>query len=182
MLRNSIDAWGAVAKSLHWSMALLLLAQLLLGALALAWPLSPTKIQLFIWHKSLGLLLFALAIVRLAWRWSNPVPRLPPATPEWQRRAGQTSHLLLYLCLIALPATGWIINSASNVPLKVFWLFRLPAITAPDKALAGLMKSVHFGLVILLLLLLALHIAAALHHHYVRHDEVLERMLPGRHR
>lgn len=180
MLRNAIDSWGAVAKLLHWSMALLLVGQLVLGALAFAWPLSPTKLYLFIWHKSLGLTLLLLVVMRLAWRLSNPTPRLPPTLPGWQRLASRISHLSLYACLIALPVTGWIINSASNIPLKVFWLFRLPAITEPDKALAQTMKWGHRGLVVVFLLLLAIHIGAALHHHFVRHDEVLKRMLPGK--
>ncbi|GGC06029.1 cytochrome b [Marinobacterium zhoushanense] len=171
-----------MAKLLHWLMAALLLIQLLLGAFALIWPLSPTKLQLFIWHKSLGLLLLVLVLIRLAWRWLNPVPRLPSSVPPWQRLASQLSHLTLYVCLIALPITGWVINSASNVPLKVFWLFRLPNITEPDKALEQLMKWVHGGFVMLFLLVLVVHIAAALHHHFVRHDEVLTRMLPGRSR
>jgi len=180
MLRNTVDSWGTVAKALHWLMALLLLGQLALGFIAIEWPLSPTKIHLFIWHKSLGLSLLVLVIVRLVWRWSNPVPRLPPTTAKWQRQASRISHLLLYVCLMALPASGWIINSASNIPLRVFWLFRLPAITAPDKALAQVMKSVHAGLVAALMLLLVIHIGAALHHHFVRHDQVLRRMLPGK--
>ncbi|GAA0694436.1 cytochrome b [Marinobacterium maritimum] len=182
MLGNTVDSWGTVAKLLHWSMALLLLIQLVLGVLAVAWPLSPAKLNLFIWHKSLGLALLLLVSIRLLWRWSNPVPGLPPTIPNWQRQASWVSHLLLYFCLVALPLTGWVMSSASNIPLKVFWLFRLPDITAPDKALAQMMKGVHFGLVVLFVLLLAVHILAALHHYFVRHDGVLERMLPGRER
>lgn len=182
MLRNTVDSWGAVAKLLHWFMALLLLMQLVLGVLAVVWPLSPAKLNLFIWHKSLGLALLLLVSIRLLWRWSNPVPGLPPAIPNWQRQASRVSHLLLYFCLIALPLTGWVMNSASNIPLKVFWLFRLPDITAPDKAMAQMMKDVHLGLVVLFVLLLAVHVLAALHHHFVRRDEVLARMLPGRYR
>jgi len=182
MLRNSVDSWGAVAKLLHWLMALLLFGQLALGILAFGWPLSPTKINLFIWHKSLGLLLLVLVILRLVWRWSNPVPGLPSTIPGWQRRASRISHLLLYVCLIVLPLSGWIINSASNIPFRVFWLFKLPAITEPDKALAQLMKVAHNGLAAAFMLLLVIHISAALHHHFVRHDRVLRRMLPGKRR
>lgn len=182
MLGNTVDSWGRVAKLIHWLMAALLMVQLLLGAFARTWPLSPTKLELFIWHKSLGLLLLVLVLLRLAWRWSNPVPHLPASVPPWQQLASRISHLLLYACLIALPITGWVINSASNIPLKVFWLFPLPDITEPDKALAQLMKWVHSGFVMLFLALLVVHISAALHHHFVRHDDVLKRMLPERFR
>lgn len=178
MFRNSESAWGTVAKLLHWGIAALILAQIVLGLVAVGWHLSPTKLNLFIWHKSLGILLLALIAVRLLWRFANPTPRLPADTPGWERRAARASHVLLYICMLALPLTGWIINSAANVPLRLFWLFPLPAITAPDKALADAMKLVHLGLVITLAVALAVHIAAALRHHFIKGTDILTRMLP----
>lgn len=178
-LRNGPTSWGAVACLLHWGMALLLLVQIALGVLAVSWHLSPAKINLFIWHKSLGVLILVLALARLSWRFLNPVPVLPSGTPPWQRLASRVSHGALYVCMLALPVTGWVINSAANVPLRVFWLFPLPSITAPDRALAETMKLVHGGLVVLFLAVLAVHILAALHHHFFRRDDVLARMLPG---
>lgn len=177
-LRNSPTSWGAVARLFHWSMAMLLLAQMVLGIMAVAWRLSPVKINLFIWHKSLGVLILVLVLMRLAWRLLNPPPALP-SMPTWQHVASRASHGVLYLCMLALPVTGWIINSAANVPLRVFWLFPLPAITAPDRALAEAMKLVHGGLVLLFAAVLAVHIVAAFHHHFFRRDEVLTRMLFG---
>lgn len=180
MLRNTDTAWGTIAKFLHWGIAILIVAQIILGLVAIGWRLSPTKLNLFIWHKSLGILLLATIAARLLWRFANPTPHLPGNTPAWERFAAHASHALLYICMFGLPLSGWVINSAANVPLRVFWLFPLPAITAPDKALAETMKVVHLGLLVTLCIVLAIHIAAALRHHFIKRTDILLRMLPER--
>jgi cytochrome b561 len=178
VLRNDADSWGAPAKLFHWVMAALIFAQIALGLAAVSWRVSPTKLNLFVWHKSTGLLILALLVLRLLWRLSNRVPGLPPEMARWERAAAHLSHFLLYALMIALPLTGWVIASASNVPFKIFWTIPLPAIVAPDKAVEDLFSSVHGWLVALLALVLVAHIGAALQHHYVKRDAVLSRMLP----
>ena len=180
MLRNDADSWGAPAKLFHWVMAALILAQIALGLVAVSLRVSPAKLNLFVWHKSIGMLILALLALRLLWRLSNRAPALPAEMAAWERLSAHLSHSLLYALMIALPVTGWIISSASNVPFRIFWLVPLPAITGPDKATADLFASVHGWLVTLLALALAAHIGAALRHHYVKHDAVLARMLPWR--
>jgi cytochrome b561 len=179
MLRNASDSWGAPAKLFHWVMAALILAQIALGLMAANWRLSPTKIELFFWHKSTGMLILALVGLRILWRLANPTPELPADMAGWERAAARLSHLLLYALMIALPVTGWIVNSASNVPFRIFWLIPLPAIVAPDKSTADLFERVHGGLFALLALVLVAHIGAALWHHFVKRNTVLVRMLPG---
>jgi len=179
MLRNDADSWGALAKLFHWVMAALILAQIALGVMAASWRVSPTKIELFFWHKSTGMLILALVALRLLWRLANPPPELPSGIAAWERAAARLSHLLLYVLMIALPVTGWIVNSASNVPFRIFWLIPLPAIVAPDKSTADLFERVHGGLFTLLALVLVAHIGAALRHHFVKRNTVLIRMLPG---
>jgi cytochrome b561 len=179
MLRNTADSWGAPAKLLHWVMAALILAQIALGVMAASWRVSPTKLELFFWHKSTGMLILALVALRLLWRLANPTPALPSGMPAWERAAARLSHLLLYVLMIALPVTGWIVNSASNIPFRIFWLIPLPAIVAPDKPTADGVALVHGGLAALLALVLAAHIGAALRHHFVKRNTVLIRMLPG---
>jgi cytochrome b561 len=179
MLRNDADSWGAPAKLFHWVMAALILVQITLGVTAANWRLSPAKLELFFWHKSTGMLIFALVALRLLWRLANPTPALPSGMAAWERAAARTSHLLLYALMVALPVTGWIINSASNVPFRIFWLIPLPAIVAPDKPTADLAALVHGGLFALLALVLVAHIGAALRHHFVQRNTVLTRMLPG---
>ena len=179
MLRNDADSWGAPAKLFHWVMAALILAQIALGVMAASWRVSPTKIELFFWHKSTGMLILALVALRLLWRLANPPPELPSGIADWERAAARLSHLLLYVLMIALPVTGWIVNSASNVPFRIFWLIPLPAIVAPDEPTADLAALVHGGLATLLALALVAHIGAALRHHFVKRNTVLIRMLPG---
>ena len=179
MLRNEADSWGALAKLFHWVMAALILAQIALGVMAASWRVSPTKIELFFWHKSTGMLILALVGLRILWRLANPTPELPADMAGWERAAARLSHWLLYALMIALPVTGWIVNSASNVPFRIFWLIPLPAIVAPDKPTADLFERVHGGLFTLLALVLVAHIGAALRHHFVKRNTMLIRMLPG---
>ena len=179
MLRNASDSWGAPAKVFHWVMAALILAQIALGLMAANWRVSPAKIELFFWHKSTGMLILALVALRLAWRLANPTPALPSGMAAWERAAARLSDVVLYVLMITLPVTGWIVNSASNVPFRIFWLIPLPAIVAPDKPTADLFERVHGGLFTLLALVLVAHIGAALRHHFVKRNTVLIRMLPG---
>jgi cytochrome b561 len=177
MLRNSRECWGSVSRSLHWLVAGLIFVQLALGLAAIGWHLSPTKLDLFVWHKSVGMLILLLVLARLAWRLANPTPAPPPDTPSWERLAAHASHALLYALMLVLPLSGWIINSASNVPVRLFWLVPLPHITAPDKGLADTAKVAHLGLVLALAVLLFVHVGAALRHHYLKGDDALRRML-----
>ena len=160
-------------------MAALIFAQLVLGALAAAWRLSPLKLELFVWHKSLGMLILALVLLRLSWRAGHPAPPLPADTAPWERMAARATHALLYALMIALPLTGWVISSAANVPFSVFWLLPLPAIVEPSKETEHLAADAHLVMVVALALLVGLHVAAALRHHFVKRNTVLARMLPG---
>jgi cytochrome b561 len=177
---NTNVSWGAPAKVLHWTIALLVLVQIPLGWAAVSWRLSPTKLDLYVWHKSAGMLILVLMLVRIAWRWANAAPSLPTDMPPIERLAARWSHVLLYLLLILMPITGWVINSAANVPFRIFWAIPLPSIVAPDKSMADGFARVHLGLFAVLSLLLVAHIGAALRHHFVKHNTVLARMLPGR--
>jgi cytochrome b561 len=100
--------------------------------------------------------------------------------PAWERAGARISHFLLYALMIALPVTGWIVNSASNIPFRIFFLIPLPAIVAPDKAASDFFALVHRGLFVVLALVLVAHIGAALRHHFVKRNTVLIRMLPWR--
>src|SRR5262245_45802152 len=158
MFRNEAESWSAPAKLFHWGMALLIFVQIALGLVAVSWHISPTKLNLFVWHKSTGMLILALLALRVLWRLSHRAPALPWEMPLWERAAAQLSHFLLYALMIALPLTGWVISSASNVPFKIFWTFPLPAIVAPDKALSDLLATIHAGLPPLLALVLLRHV------------------------
>ena len=120
MIRNTPDSWGAAAKFFHWTTAVLVFAQIVLGWAAVSWRFSPMKAHLYVWHKSLGIALLAWVLLRLMWRFVNPTPALPCAMPAWETRCARMSYMLLYAVLIAMPITGWILNSAANVPRILF--------------------------------------------------------------
>jgi cytochrome b561 len=171
------QSWNSLAKAFHWLIAALIFTQFALGWLASGWHLSPAKLDLFVWHKSTGMLILVLAVLRLLWRLATPAPALPAHSPAWERAAARITQLLLYVLMLAMPVSGWIVHSATGVPFRIFWRIPLPAITAPDQDVADLASRVHFWLFVLLSALLLLHIAAALRHHFVKRDDVLIRML-----
>ena len=146
MIRNTPDSWGAAAKFFHWTTAVLVFAQIVLGWAAVSWRFSPMKAHLYVWHKSLGMLLLAWVLLRLMWRFVNPTPALPCAMPAWESRCARMSYMLLYAVLIAMPLTGWILNSAANVPVLMFWLVPLPALTGPSQSTSQLASLAHFTL------------------------------------
>lgn len=180
MMRNTPQAWGAPAKLLHWTIAALVIVQVPLGMAAANWKLSPTKLDLFVWHKSLGMVILVLMALRIAWRLATTAPSPPASTPPLQRLAARLGHLGLYGLLVLLPVSGWVVSAAANVPFRMFWVVSVPAIVPPDRVLAARAAGVHAALCVLLVLLLAIHVAAALRHHFVDRDDVLTRMLPGK--
>jgi len=170
--------WRPAIKFFHWLIAALIFVQFALGWMASTWQLSPTKLNLFVWHKSTGMVVLALVTLRLLWRLATPAPPLPSDMPAWERMAAHASHALLYVLMFGIPITGWIVNSAAGVPFRIFWRVPLPAIVAADKHSAELAALAHFLLGMVLALLLVVHIGAALRHHFIKRDHVLARMLP----
>ena len=177
-LRNSQQRWGSIAQFLHWSVAALIFTLMALGWLAALTPLSPAKINLFYWHKSLGMLVLALVLVRLGWRARNPAPPLPAELPRWEPLFAHATHVFLYFLILMMPLSGWLINSASGVPFKVFWVWTLPAIAPVSASLEHVFELMHLSLFWALAVVLIGHIGASLRHHFLLHNPVLRRMLP----
>jgi cytochrome b561 len=177
-LRSTSVRWGPAARFFHWSVALLIAAQALVGLYMIGLPLSLSKLRIFLLHKSLGLTVFALVLLRLAWRLYDARPLQPPGMAAWQLRVARSTHLALYLLLVVMPLSGWVYNSASGFPLPWFGLVQLPAIAPTSKSLAAAALLVHKTAFWSLLALLALHIGAAFDHHWRVGDDVLRRMLP----
>jgi cytochrome b561 len=136
---------------------------------------SPFKIQVYHWHKWLGLTVLALMVIRIAWRATHaPPPSL--VVQRWQRWAAHTVHALLYLLLFALPLSGWLMNSAAGFPLTWFGLFRVPPLMERDREAFEALEDVHETLALGVLLLAAVHVAAALKHALIDRDGTLGRM------
>lgn len=176
--RNSAESYGIIAQAFHWLVAVLVLAQFGIGLYAANLPVSLARLQWLSHHKSLGLGILALVLLRLAWRAANPPPASPAAMPHWERRAAAATHGLLYVLLVFAPFAGWLYASAAGLSVNWFGLFQVPDLVAKDRELAELFKALHIGLVALIALLLAAHVGAALRHAFVRRDDVMHRMLP----
>lgn len=179
-IRNTAERFGLVAKSLHWLTLILLIAAFTLAISMVNMPFSPRKLEFYSWHKWVGVTIFLVAILRLGWRFANPVPPAPPNTPAWQRRLAGLSHTALYAILIIMPVTGWIMSSALNLPVVYLGLIPMPSPFGVNRELGEAMKVVHLALAITLLMLIAVHVAAAIYHHFALRDDVMRRMLPWR--
>lgn len=177
MLRNNDRNWGSVSRFFHWGMALAIFSMFVLGWIMINVPLSPLKLELFIWHKSIGITLLGVVVLRIVWRLVNPTPRLPSNISKGEQHLARYGQLWLYILMILMPLSGWIINSAANFPLRWFSLFTIPAIADPSHLLEDQAKMAHFILFILLALTIAGHIIAALYHHRVSRNNVLNNML-----
>ena len=186
-MANTESRYGSVAQALHWVIVLLIIAQYVLAQMADAaeharatHPAAALEqLALLARHKSVGLTIFALAVVRLIWRFVSPPPPFPSSMPHWQAVAARLTHFAFYVVLFAMPISGLVMSAAANYPVSYFGLFTLPNLVAPDKGLEHLMKEVHETLFYILVTLATLHIAAALKHEFFDHDGVLRRMLPG---
>ena len=176
-LRSDHTRWSTAAKTFHWLMALLILGN---GAFAF-WMdgLKPSlqKINMFALHKSIGLTVLALFLLRVLWRAIDRRPADMPA-PRWQHLAAKAVHGCLYLLIAAIPLSGWAFNSAHGFPLQYFKQFNLPALVEKNPELSDILGTVHVYLFWFLLLVLVAHVGGALKHHFIDRDDTLRRMLP----
>jgi len=168
-----------VSRALHWVIAGLIVVQFVLAKLAERAENSDAAIAqlaLLANHKSIGISILVLVIVRLLWRWRTPPPALPAAMQRWQVLASTISHWGLYGLIVLLPVSGWLMSSASAYSVSWFNVFQLPDFVPPDPQLKEIFKDVHELMTKVLLALAALHLLAAIKHHFVDKDDVLRRM------
>lgn len=175
-LTNTQKRFGLVSIFLHWLMAILIIGMLILGIYMTDLPVSPEKLKLFRWHKEFGVLILMLVIIRLAWRLSNAVPSLA-SLPLWEKLAARSAHWVFYGLLFALPISGWLLSSASGIPVSFFGLFILPDLISPNEEMRLLLVEAHEWLAYFLIAVLCVHIAASLKHHFIDKDDILRRML-----
>ncbi|WP_432785011.1 Cytochrome b561 [Oligella sp. MSHR50489EDL] len=170
--------YTSTAIFLHWLMALGLIGTLSLGLYMQGLPFSPSKLQFYSWHKWAGITLLLLAIVRLAWRLSHPAPALPAEMGALSKLGAHAIHWLLYLLMLAIPISGWLMSSAQGFSVMWFGIVPLPDLVAPDPDLGNLLTKVHITLNYLLMASIVAHVGAALFHHFIKKDTVLKRMMP----
>lgn len=176
-LRNTARRWGAPAQILHWLVVALIILQFTLALIADELHGSP-KLAMLARHKSFGITILMLALLRLAWRCLNPTPELPPTLKPYERTLARLTHGLLYALLFVMPLSGWMMSSARGFPVSWFGFWQLPDLVPKNKPLYEALVTTHGVLASVLVAVVVLHVAAALKHHFVLRDDVLRRMLP----
>lgn len=179
MVEQKGGAYTGTAKALHWLILALLIVQFIV-----AWTMphigrNTPVTTLISLHFTLGVVILAVAIIRLVWRMSHGEPEPEDGLPPWQTASARLVHWLLYAVLFVVPILGWINASWRGMPIVMFGL-QLPqliATRAPGWQWTGDVHTLlaEYGM----LTLVGLHVAAALYHFFVRRDRVLQRMLPG---
>ena len=176
-LKNTLNRYGAVAQLFHWAIVALIITQFVLALRAKGLS-AVAKIGILATHKSIGITILGLALLRLAWRCFNPVPPLPPGAPRWQDRAAHASHFVLYALLFITPLLGWLMSSARAFSVSWFGLVTLPDFIKPNKAAFESLHEAHEFMAYSLAAIAIVHAAAALKHHFLDRNDVLRRMLP----
>jgi len=178
--RSSNNHYSSVAKLLHWLVAGMVVLQFVLAKMADIASDEGSAVRelaLLANHKSVGITILALAVVRLVWRQKNQPPALPGTMPQWQVTASHLSHWSLYALLFAMPITGWLMSSASAYSVSWFNLFQLPDLVAPNPDAKEVFEETHETLGKLLILIATIHIGAAIKHALFDKDGVLQRMV-----
>ena len=179
-MRNAMPTLGytRTAITLHWLIALLIFSAFPLGIYMADLPFSPGRLKLYSYHKWIGVTVFLLALARLAWRWRHPAPPPPAGMPAWQRIASVAAHHLLYVLILAVPISGWLMSSAKGFQTVYLGIIPLPDLLTKDKEIGDTLATVHQVLNFTMAALVITHVAAALKHYVVDRDEVLGRMIP----
>lgn len=177
-LRNTANRYGLVSQGFHW-----LIVGLILFQYAWAWRIENVegfraRLELVTQHKTIGMLVLGLAVLRLVWRLFNRPPPLPAGMARWEAWAAKLGHALLYGLIFAIPLSGWLYSSAAG--LGDFWWgpVSFPSLVESSERLEDLFGSLHAALALSLAVVASVHLAAALRHHFVLRDTVLKRMLP----
>ncbi|AXJ95655.1 MULTISPECIES: cytochrome b [unclassified Sphingomonas] len=170
------ERYSTVAIWFHWGIAVLIIANLVIG---IGHDSVPALRALMGAHFAIGLTVLALTVLRVAWRLGHRAPPYPAAMPAWEKGVAHANQWGLYLLMLALPLTGWLMVSGPGPsrPMTWFGLFIMPHLPA-SKAAAGFGHEAHGILGWAMVALVVLHVAAALRHHFVRRDQILSRMAP----
>jgi len=178
-LRNSTQGYGLIAQGLHWLVVIGIALQFLW-----AWRIDEAEsirqqFALVNQHKSIGVTVLALVLIRIVWRLFNRPPPFPDSMKPWERVAAATAHWGLYVLMLALPISGWAYSAAAGYGPEWFGLVDLPAIFPVSESLESIMHEVHEWSGRLLLALVAVHVLAVIQHAFVKKDGVWRRMWPG---
>lgn len=176
-MTGTLQRFSPLQRLLHWLMALCILAMFFIGV-GMVSTVTPSYVPLLATHKTLGIAILLLAVVRLGVRLRHGAPALPAGLPGPMRLAARLSHGALYALMIGMPLIGWAMMSAAAYPIVLYGDIRLPPILPQSTTLQALLWGAHFYLAFAFFALVLLHLAAALFHLLVRRDGVFRSMAP----
>lgn len=181
MNNKVVQRYTAPAIALHWIVAILVLVMIGLGLYMTEIPRgTPERAFFYNLHKSIGVTVAVLVLIRLWWRFRSPPPPLPSSVPAWRVQASKLSHALLYLCLILMPLSGFSASQFTKYGVAYFGLFKIPPMGWENKVIYDFLQGIHGVTAALLITLVVIHVAAALTHLLFDRDKVFLRMLPGK--
>lgn len=175
-MQDAVQNYNRPAQAIHWITALLVLALLSVGFVMVSMDYSPLKLNVYMLHKSFGMIVFGLVLARIVWRFLKPPPPSLKTHAKWEKGLSHFIHFLLYGGLIGMPLSGWMMSSAAEFPNSFFGLFEFPALMAKDEDLFRLTRSVHEITAIMLVGAVGLHFLGAAKHHIIDKDSTLRRM------
>ncbi len=178
-LRNTELEYGALAKWLHWLVAIGLFTLLWLGLQQADMERSPERSEIRELHASIAVCVFTLMSVRLVWRWSSTVPAHPADTPGWQRSAASLVHGGLYIAVFAQLISGAMTVATNGDPLPFFGLFSIPLPVAASDEGHEFWEEIHEIAWIAVVTLVLIHVLGALYNHFVKKNTVMRRMTVG---
>ena len=182
-LLNSATHYGAMTRSLHWAVFLLFVYQYVGANLMTRIGSGKTLFGLtqgtyYNWHKSIGLVLLVLVLLRLAWRKLTPLPDWAPTLAPDERTISHWNETLLYGCMILLPVSGYLFVMAGDYGIKLFGWHDFPNPIGKRESLATLARVVHIMIAYATIVIVAWHVGLGLKHQIFDHDRFLARMLP----
>lgn len=180
MLKNTQNSFGSIAKTFHWIIALSIISMLAVGFIMVNMEPSSLRGTLYSLHKSTGVLILLLVILRFTWRAWNPVPQLPNSLNPWHQRLAKLSPLTLYILMFIMPLSGITLSEAAGYPINVYNQFTLPMLLPKDPSISKIAATIHKYCAFVFIGTLILHIGAAFYHHFILKTNILKRMLPNR--
>jgi len=182
---SGTSRYGDIAIIFHWLIAIFIIGLLAIGKFMTGLDQNdPLRFELTQWHKSFGITVLLLSVMRLAWRWLNSPPKDPDSLPRWQQLLAHSVHIALYALMFGLPLSGWLMVSASplNIDTILFNVISWPHLPIPEsfnkELLTHNLERIHDYASMVMMTLLLAHMGAALKHHFVDRDVILSRMLP----
>ena len=178
--QSAVLRYSNATVTFHWVTVVLVLTQAYLGFTFALSDEGPARDEVFVWHKTVGMIILLLTLARLAYRVKNPPPPFPPELPAWERFAAVWNHRLFYTLLIAMPIVGFIAVSgfASGPTTPIAGGIQVPVIPGVSRGTGELAGEVHEYAAFLLVALILVHIAAALKHQFVDRWRGSARMPP----